>query len=105
VEDKEENITPSVASSETTIEKQRYDVELIFALPKSTVSRDNVFDVSIEGCEQIEHVELKAIDGASTVVQRSIFPGVLVGDSLKIQFNVKAGTSSISGIRLRKIKE
>ena len=104
-EEKEGNITPSVASSETPIEKQRYDVELIFALPKSTVSRDNVFDVSIEGCEQIEHVELKAVDGASTVVQRSLFPGVLVRESLKIQFNATAGTSSISGIRLRKIKE
>jgi outer membrane protein assembly factor BamB len=104
-EEKDGDITPSVASAETPIEKQRYDVELIFALPESTVSRDNVFDVSIEGCQQIEHVELKAVDGASTVVQRSIFPGVLVGDSLKIQFNVTAGTSSISGIRLRKIKE
>lgn len=88
-----------------TVEKQLYEVELIFALPKNSETSECVFDVSVEGSDQSEHVELKNADSETTVVQRSLFRNVLVGDSLQIEFNATVGTPSVSGLRLRKIKE
>lgn len=103
--EKEANTSPPVDSPAAPAEKQRYDVELIFALPKSSTSSESVFDVSVDGCDQSEHVELKSTDGSATLVKRSLFHNVLVGESLKIQIKATAGVPSVSGIRLRKINE
>lgn len=103
--EKEANTSPPVESPAAPAEKQRYDVELIFALPKSSTSSESVFDVSVDGCDQSEHVELKSTDGSATLVKRSLFHNVLVGESLKIQIKATAGVPSVSGIRLRKINE
>ncbi len=104
-EEKDGSRPPAVEEAKAPDKTQIYDVELIFALPKLSESSENIFDVSMEGCDQNEHVELKSEDGLKTSVKRLLFRKVVVGDSLRIQFNTTAGKSSVSGIRLRKIKE
>lgn len=103
--EKEVNATTSVVVPEINLETHRYDVELIFALPDSESSLGSVFDVSMEGCDQVEHVELKAKEGSTTVQRRSLFRNVAVRDALNIHIEVTEGTSFVSGIRLRKLKE
>jgi outer membrane protein assembly factor BamB len=104
-EQKELTTAPIVESTAAPIEKQRYDVELIFALPKSLTSSESIFDVTVEGCDQKEHVELKSKDGNNTAEQRAIFRNVLIGESLKIQLATSRGTPAVCGVRLRKIKD
>lgn len=104
-DEKESNTTPSVGSPSATAEKQRYDVELIFALPKSSGTSESIFDVSLEGTDRSERILLKSNETNADSVERALFRDVLVGDSLKIQFNATVGTPSVSGLRLRKIKE
>jgi hypothetical protein len=99
------NAAPPAEIPAATREKQRYDVELIFALPKSTGASESVFDVMMEGSDQREPISLKNPGGEATVMQRALFKNVLVGDSLQIQFHSTVGAPSVSGVRLRKITE
>jgi len=82
----------------------RYEVELIFAPPRGS-TEERVFDVYAQEKLVASNVEVLPGDPTKTAPAKSIvLPSVAIEETLKLRFEAKRGTPTLSGVRLDKTK-